>query len=169
MNTAHLLLGSNIEPVENTRQAISQLRAVVTIVAVSRTWETRSIGSPGPNYLNLAMKVLTGLDLKALKEHVLSRIERDLGRVRGEDKNAPRTIDIDILAFNGAVAEPRLWERPYEAIPLADLLPDLIHPARDVNLREVARELLDTSVATPRPDLIFFEANTDPGSVPGKY
>ncbi len=169
MNTAHLLLGSNIEPEENTRRAISQLRKVVAIVAASRTWETRSIGSPGPNYLNLAIKVLTGLDLQALKKQVLSPIERDLGRVRSADKNAPRTIDIDILSFNGVVAEPRLWERPYEAIPLADLLPDLTHPDRHINLREVAQELLDTSVATPRPDLIFFEANRDPGSVPGKY
>ncbi len=164
MNTAYLLLGSNIEPVENTCRAISQLRLVVSIVSASRTWETRSIGSPGPDYLNLAIKVLTELDRLALKEQVINKIERSLGRVRSEDKNAPRTIDIDILVFNGEITEPKLWDRPYEALPLADLLPDLVHPGRQVKLREIARKLLDLSGAAVRFDLAFFEPNKDPGN-----
>ncbi len=156
MNTAYLLLGSNINPVENTCQAIRRLRALVEIVDASRTWQTKSIGSPGPDYINLAIKVLTEMDRQMLKEKVLQPIERDLGRVRGEDKNAPRTIDIDILVFNGEVVEAKLWERPYEALPLADLLPDIPHPARDIKLHEIARELLKVSGAVVRPELRFF-------------
>ncbi len=168
MNTAYLLLGSNINPVENTGRAIGQLRLVVDINSASRTWETRSIGSPGPDYINLALKVLTEMDQQALKEHVIGRIERDLGRVRGEDKNAPRTIDIDILVFNDEVTEPRLWDRPYEALPLSDLLPDLLDPTRKVKLHEIAQEFITSSGAAVRSDLIFFAPDRDPGSVPGK-
>ncbi len=164
MNTAYLLLGSNIDPVENTCRAIGQLRLAVNITAASRAWETLSIGSPGPNYINLALRILTEMDRVSLKEQILARIERDLGRVRGEDKNAPRTIDIDILVFNNEVVEPKLWDRPYEALPLSDLLPDLIDPARNVKLHEAAQELHKTSGAAVRPDLIFFEPDRDLGS-----
>ncbi len=66
MNTAYLLLGSNINPVENTCQAIRRLRALVEIVDASRTWQTKSIGSPGPDYINLAIKVLTEMDRQML-------------------------------------------------------------------------------------------------------
>lgn len=155
MNTAYLLIGSNINPVENTCRAINQLRAMVNIIAASRTWETRSIGSPGPNYLNLALEISTDLDRQALKEKVIHSIERDLGRVRGEDKNAPRTIDIDILVFNGEVVEPKLWDRPYEALPLSDLLPDILHPGLNINLHAVAQKLIKSSGAIVRPDLVF--------------
>ncbi len=164
MNNAYLLLGSNIDPVENTGRAIDQLRLAVNIIASSRTWETLSIGSPGPNYINLAIKVLTELDRMALKEQVLAKIERDLGRVRGEDKNAPRTIDIDILVFNNDVTEPKLWDRPYEALPLSDLLPDLFDSTRNLKLHELAQELIKSSGASVRSDLIFFEPDKDLGS-----
>jgi 2-amino-4-hydroxy-6-hydroxymethyldihydropteridine diphosphokinase len=156
MNTAHLLLGSNINPVENTCRAVGLLRSKLVVVAASRTWETKSIGSPGPNYINLAIKGFTDLDCQTLKEKILLAIEHDLGRVRSEDKNAPRTIDIDILVFNGEVMEPRLWDRPYEALPLSDLLPDLLHPTRFVKLREVAQELQQVSGASVRPELLFY-------------
>ncbi len=168
MNTAYLLLGSNIQPVDNTCRAISQLRMMVSIVAASRTWQTRSIGSPGPDYINLAIKVLTELDRLALKEQVINRIERSLGRMRSEDKNAPRTIDIDILVFNGEITEPKLWDRPYEALPLADLLPDLLYPDGQINLHEIARKLLDLSGAAIRLDLVFFEPDRDLGDGSGK-
>ncbi len=155
MNTAYLLLGSNIDPIENTCRAIRLLRGMVEIVIASNTWETKSIGSPGPDYINLAIKVQTDLDRQTLKEKVIHSIEHDLGRVRGEDKNAPRTIDIDILVFNGEVVEPKLWERPYEALPLSDLLPDLPHPAQDIKLHEIVQHLQNSSGAAVRPDLHF--------------
>lgn len=155
MNTAYLLIGSNIDPVENTCRAISRLRMAVEIIAASRTWETQSVGSPGPNYINLAIQVRTGLDRQALKEKILTMIERDLGRVRSEDKNAPRTIDIDILVFNDEVVEPKLWDRPYEALPLSDLLPDILHPSGDIKLYEIAQQLELSAGAVVRPELHF--------------
>ncbi len=155
MNTAYLLIGSNIDPVENSCRAMALIRLLVEIVAVSRPWETVSIGSPGPNYINLALKVATEFDRAGLKEKVVQPIEHALGRLRSENKNAPRTIDVDILVFNDEIVEPNLWERPYEALPLADLLPDLMHPVKNVNLREISQQLLQSSQAFVRNDLHF--------------
>ena len=155
MNTVYLLIGSNIDPVENTCRALTLIRSLVEITAVSHSWETESIGSPGPNYINLALKVVTEFDRPALKEKVVQPIERALGRVRSENKNAPRTIDIDILVFNDEIVEPHLWERPYEALPLADLLPDLSQPITNVKLHAIAEQLLKSSRLFVRDDLHF--------------
>ena len=155
MNTAYLLIGSNIDPVENTCRAMTLLHSLVEITALSRIWETVSIGSPGPNYINLALKISTEFDRTGLKEKVVQPIESALGRMRSEDKNAPRTIDVDILIFNDEIVEPKLWERPYEALPLADLLPDLLHPITNVKLREIAQNLKQSSQAFVRNDLHF--------------
>ena len=155
MNTVYLLIGSNIDPVENTCRALTLIRSLVEITAVSHSWETESIGSPGPNYINLALKVATEFDRTAMKEKVVQPIERALGRVRSENKNAPRTIDIDILVFNDEIVEPHLWERPYEALPLADLLPDLSQPITNVKLHAIAEQLLKSSRLFVRDDLHF--------------
>ncbi len=155
MNSAYLLIGSNIDPVENTIRAISLLRRMVEIKKASSTWETPSIGSPGPNYINIAIKVLTEMDRTSLKEKAINPIEQTLGRVRGEDKNAPRTIDIDILVFNDEVVEPHLWMRPYEALPLADLLPKLVHPETGKMLSGIAHDMLASSRASIHRELHF--------------
>lgn len=155
MNTAYLLIGSNIDPVENTCRAMTLLHSLVDIVAVSRPWETESIGSPGPNYINLAVKISTDFDRTQLKEKVADAIEQALGRKRSEDKNAPRTIDIDVLVFENEIVEPKLWERPYEAIPLADLHPDLLHPITKIKLHEVSQKYQLSSQAFVRNDLHF--------------
>ena len=69
------------------------------------TWETQAVGSPGPNFLNTAVKITTGLEMSALKLSVLRSVEQELGRVRTSDKNAPRTIDLDIIVFDDEICE----------------------------------------------------------------
>ncbi len=56
-----------------------------------------------PNFLNAAVLIETDLTAAELKEQVLQVIERELGRVRTADKNAPRTIDLDIALFGDQV------------------------------------------------------------------
>lgn len=155
MNSAYLLVGSNIDPVQNTQKALDRLRAKIEVVEMSRAWETPSFGSPGPNFINLAVHVLTGLDRRMLKEQVIGYIEQGLGRVRTPDKNAPRTIDIDILIFNGEIIDNSIWDRPHVLLPLGDLLPDLKQPVTDRWLREICQELLAENQAVLRDDLIF--------------
>lgn len=96
-NTAYLSLGSNIEPEANLPAAVRLLAQMTRLTVVSRVWETTPVGLSGQaNFLNAAVVVETDLPALALKHEVLEVIERQLGRVRQADKNAPRPIDLDI-------------------------------------------------------------------------
>lgn len=95
---ACLLLGSNIQPEENLRRAVELLRQYFVVEKVSAAWETPAVGSDGPDFLNAAVVIHTSLDPWQLKERFLRPLEAQLGRVRTADKNAPRTIDIDIVS-----------------------------------------------------------------------
>jgi 2-amino-4-hydroxy-6-hydroxymethyldihydropteridine diphosphokinase len=119
-----LLLGSNIQADHNLPLAAAQLRQQLTILKVSSVWETPAAASAGPNFLNAALLARCALDAETLKEQVLRPLEARLGRVRSADKHAPRTIDLDIILFDGRLLDPTLWEQAHRAVPVAELLPD---------------------------------------------
>jgi 2-amino-4-hydroxy-6-hydroxymethyldihydropteridine diphosphokinase len=149
-----LLLGSNIEPERNLPRAIELLRLQVTMVRSSSVWQTPSIGSPGPDYLNLAMLISTRMEADALKEMVLRPLEARLGRVRTADKYAPRPIDLDIIAFDGQLLDADLFHYAHRAVPVSELLPKLRSP-EGIPLEKVAAELARTSPIQQRSGLIF--------------
>jgi 2-amino-4-hydroxy-6-hydroxymethyldihydropteridine diphosphokinase len=146
-NTAYLSLGSNIEPETNIKAAVAILAQLTRLVAVSSVWETQPVGLLNqPNFLNAAVIVHTPLSAAQLKQQVLSHIEQTLGRTRQANKNGPRTIDIDIMLFNDqiltigsrSIPDIEVLERPFVAIPLAELAPDYIHPQTGQPLQEIA-------------------------------
>lgn len=145
MHEAYLILGSNIDPVENIDRAFDMLGEAVEIVTLSSVWRTKAFESKGPDFLNRAARIRTNLMPDELKWDVLRKIEAELGRVRTEDKNAPRTIDLDIIIFDGRVLDEKLWERYYVAIPIAELLPNFEDPRSKRPLHEVAEELKQES------------------------
>ncbi len=151
---ACLSLGSNIEPAENLSAAVALLQEQTTVLAVSRAWRTAAVGMSGPDFLNAAALVLTEQSLQELKERVLREIESRLGRVRSEDKYAPRTIDIDILLYDNLVIDPELWSLAHLAQPVAELLPDLTVPGSGKTLDQVASSLVRKSGITPCPDML---------------
>jgi 2-amino-4-hydroxy-6-hydroxymethyldihydropteridine diphosphokinase len=147
MNIAYLSLGSNLEPEANLRAAVELLAAQTTLIAVSSVWETRPLGLTGqPNFLNAAAMAATSLTAEQLKREVLTPIEKCLGRVRQADKNAPRPIDLDIVLFNQEIfvlgqrhiPDPEIVERPFVAIPLAEIAPQYEHPELGQTLSEIA-------------------------------
>jgi 2-amino-4-hydroxy-6-hydroxymethyldihydropteridine diphosphokinase len=147
-NLAFLSLGSNIRPEENLPKAIEMLAHTSRLVAVSTVWETLPLGvTAQPNFLNAATLVETDHSAKVFKQEVIRRIEDELGRARSGDKFGPRPIDIDIMLFNDQIFEldnhhipdPELLERPFVAIPLAELAPDYQHPETGQTLRDIAR------------------------------
>jgi 2-amino-4-hydroxy-6-hydroxymethyldihydropteridine diphosphokinase len=148
-----LLLGSNIQPVENIQAAIACLQSYFEMLAISPIWETPAIGSSGPNFLNLVAEITTDLEPDNLKYLVLRRIESQLGRVRQANKNAPRTIDIDILIYDRVILEPNLWLQAHIACPLSGLLPDLVNPQTGVPLSQIAADLQQRVPARLRADL----------------
>lgn len=119
-----LLLGSNIRATDNLPRSVLLLGKHMTVLKTSSVWESVAIGSDGPNFLNAALLALTPLDAVTLKEGVLLPLEAQMGRVRTEDKNAPRTIDIDIILYDGQLQDPLLWEHAYTALPVAEIVAD---------------------------------------------
>lgn len=150
-NRAHLVLGSNIRPRENLPAAVAALRLYGEVVSVSQVWETPPADlSEEPNYLNAAVLLETPLTAHELCRDVIPRIERSLKRVRDpKDKNASRTIDIDVSFFNREILtidhrkipDPDVLERPFLTIPLAELDPDFVHPECGRTLAQITREL----------------------------
>ena len=148
-NNTILLLGSNIEPEDNIMRALDLLARRVEITGRSRIWETRAVGSSGPNFLNVAVRALTTLSAPELKQDIITPIEKQLKRVRTQDKYAPRTIDIDIILFDGQVSDSDLWKKAFIAIPVSELLPDLVHPTQKTTLSFIAEKLKSSAFAEP--------------------
>ncbi|MBC7814739.1 MAG: 2-amino-4-hydroxy-6-hydroxymethyldihydropteridine diphosphokinase, partial [Burkholderiales bacterium] len=146
-------LGSNIEPERNLARAVDLLRERTNVLAVSSAYQTAPQGfTEQADFLNMAVALTTTLDAVGLKREVLDAIERELKRVRDpNNKNAPRTIDLDISLWGSAVFE--YGAKPYRipdadivrfahvAVPLAELAPELVHPSDGRTLREIADSL----------------------------
>jgi 2-amino-4-hydroxy-6-hydroxymethyldihydropteridine diphosphokinase len=147
----YLILGSNIEPEKNTITAIHLLTQFCTVLKKSSTWETVAVGSKGPNFLNVAVLIETDLSAEAIKADVIGPIEKTLGRVRTNDKNAPRTIDLDIVLFDDLLIEPALWKKAFIAIPMADLLPEQKHPHSGERLIDFIHQYDGQGLVFPHP------------------
>ncbi len=120
-------IGSNIEPERNVREAVRRLGEAVRVTGVSTFYRTEPEGRPEqPAFYNGVVEIETDLPPEELKQTVLRRIEADLGRVRSEDKYAPRTIDLDIVIYDRELCDPLVWERAFLAVPLCELVPDLV-------------------------------------------
>jgi 2-amino-4-hydroxy-6-hydroxymethyldihydropteridine diphosphokinase len=132
---AYLGIGSNMgERARYLQGAVDGLAATdgITVIAVSPVYETEPVGGPEqPDYLNAVVGVEADLTPRQLLE-VAQRLEHDAGRVRGE-RWGPRTLDVDVLLVGDehvdepdlVVPHPRLFERAFVMVPLADLDPML--------------------------------------------
>jgi 2-amino-4-hydroxy-6-hydroxymethyldihydropteridine diphosphokinase len=157
---AYFCLGSNIRPEENIRAALGLLCRTAPVLALSTCWETQALGRHGqpidaPNFLNLAACVSTSLEPAALKARVIAPIEAALGRVRGPDKYAPRTIDLDLSIYDDQVLDPHLWERGFLALTFADLLPALPDPRSGETLWAAAERFRQGHLAIARTEIVF--------------
>jgi len=117
---------------------------------------------PQPDYLNAAVLIETALNPLAIRDK-LRAIEADLGRIRTEDKFAPRTIDLDLCILGDRVLnhellslpDPDLLKRAHLAVTLAELRPDFLHPITGDSLEEIAHELQKDAELNPRPDVVL--------------
>jgi 2-amino-4-hydroxy-6-hydroxymethyldihydropteridine diphosphokinase len=147
-----VLLGSNIEPEQNIPRAVVLLQEKLTIIQVSSVWESASVDRCYPDYLNIALSVSTSMDAKQLKEQVLRPLEAQMGRVRTEDKNASRPIDLDIILFDGTLLDPTLWQHAHLAVPVAEIFPGYQSEAGDT-LKDVATRLALSTPVQIRKDI----------------
>jgi len=131
---------------ESARDAI--VTRLGPIKRCSAIYETEPVGPPGQRaYLNQIVLIET----RALPETLLratQEIEEDLGRVRAE-RWGPRVIDLDLLLYGDRVWDeekltiphPRLHERGFVLIPLAELLPDWVHPTLGKSVEQMCKDV----------------------------
>ncbi len=133
---AYLGLGSNMgDRGDNLDRALELLGQRVKVDPVSSTYDTEPAENPDqPRFLNLVCGISTRLEPIGLLT-LVKGIESKVGRVPGKP-NSPRPIDIDILFYGDLVMEtpklviphPRLLERAFVLIPLAEIAPGLVDP-----------------------------------------
>jgi GTP cyclohydrolase-4 len=149
MATAYLGLGSNLgDRKQNLSQALGLLSIYVMVEKVSSIYETEPVGyREQPLFLNAVCRI--SVDLKPGQLLRLARrIEAELGR-KPAFPNAPRPIDIDILFYGEevlnnkelTVPHPRLVERAFVLVPLAEIAPDMVHPVSDKTMKELLADL----------------------------
>jgi 2-amino-4-hydroxy-6-hydroxymethyldihydropteridine diphosphokinase len=136
-----LLLGSNIQPEFNLPLAVDTLRRQLSILRISRVWESPPVGTSGANFLNAALLARTPLEQPNLKSEILTPLEARMGRVRSADKNAPRPIDLDILLFDGQILDLTIWHFAHRAVPVAEIQPDLLSDLGEA-LKDVAEKFI---------------------------
>jgi 2-amino-4-hydroxy-6-hydroxymethyldihydropteridine diphosphokinase len=167
MARAFLGVGSNIQPersVETTLRLLAEAPAI-TLTGISTFYRTPALPNPralsgvpesrDPDFLNGVLEVSTDLPPQEL-EALLSRIEDTLGRTRGEDKYAPRTLDLDLLLYlpgdatdsvlvsterSAQRTHPDVFSRGFVALPLFELAPDLNLPPTGTPLTVVVESM----------------------------
>lgn len=147
--TVYLGLGSNMGSRKgNLDRGLELLSQRVQLGQVSSIYDTAPVGNTQqPRFLNLVCQVNTRLAPMGLLT-LAKGIESKLGRTLHE-RNAPRPLDIDILFYGDQIIEtpklviphPRLEERDFVLVPLAEIAPELVHPVSGKTIRELLQEL----------------------------
>ncbi len=154
LHPAYLSLGSNIQPESNLVRALELLQNYGRLEKISNAWESESVGAEGPNYLNACVLLVTPLEQTELKEHALLPIETGLGRHRSADKFAPRTIDIDIVVFDGKSCDDKYWEQAFVVVPLAEIHPEFQNPITHERIAQTATRLRQQVWMETRPEVL---------------
>ncbi len=149
-----LSLGSNLERESSLRGAIGALRRHYGELVLSPVYESRAMGFAGEPFLNLVVGCQTAQSVADLRP-CLRAIEDAAGRVRGPDKFAPRTLDIDLLTYGDAVGLIDGYELPRDEIlryafvlkPLADVAGEEFHPATGRTYGELWRDFSGEALA----------------------
>jgi len=124
-NTVIIGLGSNINPRTNISKAKKLLKKQSRFLGQSKFVKTKPVGYKKQNdYLNGAVMVATSRNPSSFKS-ILRKIESQLGRKRAVNRYGPRTIDLDILVWNGKIVGPEFHTRDFIRKSVLELMPGL--------------------------------------------
>ena len=156
-----IALGSNLGDSEQTiRTALTRLdqaeglclRDCVNAPAVSQLYKTAPVGPPQPSYINACAVFQTTLSPIQVLQLLLAT-EASFGRIRRE-RWGPRTLDLDLLLYGDQVINtpmltlphPRMHERAFVLVPLADIAPDWKHPVRQQTVADLLLQVATSGV-----------------------
>lgn len=124
-NTAIVALGSNINAEQNFNSSLDHLQKLGFLMQRTAFIKTKPLKfEEQPEFLNGAVLMNTQKSLPELKMH-LKQIEAILGRVRTDNKNAPREIDLDVLTYNGFLIDEDIAELPFLIDLVQQLAPEI--------------------------------------------
>jgi 2-amino-4-hydroxy-6-hydroxymethyldihydropteridine diphosphokinase len=132
---AYVGLGANLG---HREASIRRAAELIAARRLSTIYETEPWGGvEQPDFLNAVGEIETDVGARALLDRLLE-VERELGRVRDGTRWGPRVIDLDLLVYGAETSDvptltlphPRLHERLFVLLPLAELAPDLVVPGR---------------------------------------
>lgn len=125
LNKVVIGVGSNVDPKNNIKKAEQTVAQNHNLIRSSSFIETEPIGYKDQNnFLNGAFLIETEMDTSTLKSW-LKTLETKLGRVKTINKNGPRTIDLDIIVWNGEIVDDEVYEREFLKSSIKELLPEL--------------------------------------------
>ena len=160
-HTIYLALGSNLgDRRGNLSAALQQLREIMDISVVSSVYETEPVGYlEQPRFLNLVCSGNTGLSAYELLKHA-KEIEASIGR-QTTFRNGPRPIDIDIIFYDDlrfeeehlTIPHPRMAERAFVLVPLAEIAPDMIDPISGQTIADLLATISQDGVKKIAPNL----------------
>ena len=125
MNRVVVGVGSNIRPKENIRKARTKISQTYRLIKESTFVETDPVGiEDQPNFINGAFLIETSLNTEQFKQWLFD-LEDKLERDRKGHKYGPRTIDLDIVVWNGEVVDSDLYNRDFLKNAVLEVQPDL--------------------------------------------
>ncbi len=158
-----IAMGSNSgDRAAHLAAAVQQILALpdTRVLRFADAIETAPVDCPpgSAGFLNSALLIETTLQPRELFA-MLQQIERDAGRIK-TTRNAPRTIDLDVLLFGDhiindadfVVPHPRMLERAFVLIPAAQIAPDMRHPQTEMSLRHALERLVPSSLFLVNPE-----------------
>jgi 2-amino-4-hydroxy-6-hydroxymethyldihydropteridine diphosphokinase len=157
MARIYLGLGSNIDAEHHLRMGIRELRERCGKLDISAVYRSRAVGFEGPDFLNLVVGCSTTASPRGVQEYI-EVIHGMAGRKPSEERLGSRPLDIDLLLYDDLVcSEPSLrlprsdvLEYSFVLRPLAELVPDLVHPVTGKTMAEHWQDFDKDSVPLTR-------------------
>ena len=139
-------LGDSLTILENTLKTLSHTPGIV-LESHSNWYRTTPVGPPQPGYLNGCALLQVQLTPQQLLQTLLD-IENQFGRTRGK-RWGPRTLDLDLLLYDDLILDtpnlqiphPRMEERAFVIVPLAEIVPDWVHPVSQKAISQLLERL----------------------------
>ncbi|NJL09283.1 MAG: 2-amino-4-hydroxy-6-hydroxymethyldihydropteridine diphosphokinase [Calothrix sp. SM1_7_51] len=150
MACSAIALGSNLgdsrEILINSIESLSQIPGIY-LLAQSNLYKTKPVGPPQADYLNGCITIKTDLTPDLLLDTLL-RIENKFGRVR-QERWGPRTLDLDLLLYDDLILEspnlqvphPRMHERPFVLVPLAEIASNWVEPVSKLTIEQLLKKV----------------------------